>query len=66
MYNVLPRHSSITIYKSFIRPHLDYGAVIFDQPKNESFCEKIEFVQYNAALASTGAIHGTSREKLYK
>ena len=29
--NVLPRNSLITIYKSFIRPHLDYGAIIFDQ-----------------------------------
>ena len=52
----------ITIYKSSIRPHLDYGAIIFDQPENESFCKKIESVQYNAALA----IQGTSREKLYK
>ena len=26
----------------------------------------IETVQYNAALAITGAIPGTSREKLYK
>ena len=66
MYNVLPRNSLITIYKSFIRPHLDYGAIIFDQPENESFCKKIESVQYNAALAITGAIQGTSREKLYK
>ena len=56
----------IAIYKSFIRPHLDYGAIIFDQPENESFCKKIESVQYNAALAITGAIQGTSREKLYK
>ena len=31
--NVLPRNSLITIYKSFIRPHLDYGAIIFDQPE---------------------------------
>ena len=56
----------ITIYKSFIQLHLDYGAIIFDQPENESFCKKIESVQYNAALAITGAIQGTSREKLYK
>ena len=66
LYNVLPRNSLITIYKSFIRPHLDYGAIIFDQPEKESFCKKIESVQYNAALAITGAIQGTSREKLYK
>ena len=62
LYNVLPINSLITSYKSFIRPHLDYGATIFDQPENESFCKKIESVQYNAALA----IQGTSREKLYK
>ena len=66
LYNVLPRNSLITIYKSFVRPHLDYGAIIFDQPENESFCKKIESVQYNAALAIIGAIQGTSSEKLYK
>ena len=38
LYNVLPRNSLIAIYKSFIRPHTDYGAIIFDQPENESFC----------------------------
>ena len=26
----LPRHSLLTIYKTFIRPHLDYGDVIYD------------------------------------
>ena len=31
-----------------------------------SFSKKIESVQYNAASAVTGAIHGTSREKVYK
>ena len=34
LLNVLPRNSLITIYKSFIRPRLDYGAIIFDQPEN--------------------------------
>ena len=66
LYNALPRNSLITIYKYFIRPQLDYGAIICDQPENESFCKKIESVQYNAALAITGAIQVTSREKLYK
>ena len=63
--NVLPRKSLITIYKSFVRPHLDYGDMIYDQPNNESFCQQIESVQYNASLAITGAITGTSRLKLY-
>ena len=66
LYKVLPRNDLITIYKSFIRPHLDYGAIIFDQPENESFCKKIESVQYNAALAITASIQATSREKVYK
>ena len=39
---VLPPHSLVTIYKSFVRPHLDYGDIIYDQPNNESFNQKIE------------------------
>ena len=62
---ILPRHSLISIYKSFVRPHLDYGDVIYDQPNNHSFSEKIESIQFNSALAITGAIRGSSREKLY-
>ena len=57
--------SLLTIYKSFIRPHLDYGDVIYDQAYTASFHQKIESVQYNSALAITGAIRGTSKEKLY-
>ena len=62
----VPRSSLITIYKSFIRSHLDYADVIYDRPNNNSFSEKIESIQYNAALAITGAIRGTSKEKLYQ
>ena len=62
----LPRKSLITIYKAFLRPLIDYGDIIYDQPQNESFCEKLESVQYKAALAITGAIQGSSREKLYQ
>ena len=62
----LPRNVLLTIYKSFIRPHLDYGDIVFDQPTNDSFVKKLESVQYNAALAITGAIKGTSQVKLYK
>ena len=65
--NVTSSYSSLlTIYKSFIRPHLDYGDVIYDQPNNNRLSEKIESIQYNAALAITGAITETSREKLYQ
>ena len=62
---ILPRTSSITIYKLFARPHLDYGDIIYDQTFNESFHQRIESIQYNAAIAITGAIRGTSSEKLY-
>ena len=66
LYSYLPRNSLLSIYKSFIRPHLDYGDVIYDQPHNDTFCKMIESVQYNAALAITGAIKGSSRERLYQ
>ena len=61
----LPWHSLVIIYKSFVRPQLDYGDIIYDQPNNGSFTQKIERTQYNAALAITGAIKGTSQNKLY-
>ena len=61
----LPRPSLLIIYKSFIRPHLDYVDVIYDQPNNTSVVKKLESVQYNAAIAITGAIRGTSTEKIY-
>ena len=63
---ILARPSLVTIYKAFIRPHLDYGDIIYDQAYKESFHQKLESIQYNAALAITGAIRGTSREKLYQ
>ena len=63
---VLPRSALLTIYKAFIRPHLDYGDAIYDQAYNNSFHQKLESIQYNAALAITGAIRGTSSEKLYQ
>ena len=65
LQNIIPRNSLLTIYKSFIRPHLDYGDIIYHQPNNVSLCQKIESIQYQAALAVTGAIHETSQTKLY-
>ena len=62
----MSRAALLTIYKSFFRPHLDYGDVIYDRAFKKSFQNKLESVQYNAALATTGAISGSSREKLYQ
>ena len=37
----LPRSPFLTTYKSFVRPHLDHGDVIHDQPNNFSLSGKI-------------------------
>ena len=62
--NFLPRKSLLTIYKFFIRPHLDYGDICYDQSYNTSFHQRLESLQYNAALVITVTIRGTSKEKL--
>ena len=38
---------------------------MYDKPNNKTFINKIEKAQYDAALAITGGIRGTSRKKLY-
>ena len=63
--DILPRDSVVTIYKSFIRPHLDSCDVVSDQTNNDSFFDKIEQLQYKACLAITGDIQRTSREYFY-
>ena len=63
--DILPRDSLVTIYKSFINPHLNYGDVIYDQQNNDSFTHKIEELQHKAFLAITEAIQWTPRECLY-
>ena len=62
----LPQKSLMTIYKAFIRLLIDYGDIIYDQPQSESFCEKLELVQYKAALRIPGAMQGTSRHNIYQ
>ena len=61
LYHMLPRSPLLTIYKSFIRPHLVYGD-IYDQAYNLSFHQKLDSIQYNATLAIMGAVRGTSKE----
>ena len=64
--NILLRSALLTIYKCFVRTHLDYDDIIYDQAFNNSFHPKIESLQYSTALAITGAIRGTLREKFIK
>ena len=42
---ILPRPSLVIIYKAFIRPHLDYGDIIYDQAYKESFHQKLKSIQ---------------------
>ena len=62
---IVPRTSLLTIHKVFVRPHLDYADIIYVKLDNESFNGLVEKVQYNAALTITGAIRGTSLERIY-
>ena len=66
LQNLLLIATLITIFKAFVRSHLDYEEMLYDQAFNISFPDRLESVQYNACLAITGAIRGTSKEKLYQ
>ena len=66
LYLTLPRSSPLMIHKPFIRPQLDYCDIVYDQSNNSSLSEKIESLQYNAALVTTGGIKGSSKEKLHQ
>ena len=62
-HRYLPRNSLLTIYKAFIRPHLDYGDVIYDYPGNAYFMQKLESVQY---IQPAHDVPGTSPEGHHK
>ena len=78
LYPFVPRSALEVIYKLYVRPHLDYGDVIYHIPDKESknfdsnndvihpLMARVESVQYEAACVVSGAWRGTSRDKLYK
>ena len=66
----LPGPCLVQIYKSFVKPYLDYNDIICKSIRGFKtirgfFQNEFESIQYNAALAITGVITGTSREKIY-
>ena len=63
---ILRRKSLVRIYKSFVRLDLGYRDVIYDRASNELIHQNLESLQYSAAIAITGAIRGTSSEKLFQ
>ena len=57
------------IYKLYVRPHLDYGDIIYHKydPKFKfDFTKRVESTQYSAALAVSGAWRGTNTDKIYE
>ena len=61
----IPRAIKDTIYRSFIRPILEYGCMIYDNcPMYVS--NRLEKTQRSAALACTGAYKDTSQVSLLK
>ena len=59
----LPHAFLLSIYTAFVRPHLDYADMIYDRPNNDTFKNKLESIQYNAALSITRAIRSSSMGK---
>ena len=66
LQDTLPKKSLVTIYKSFIKLHLDYGGRFYDRASNESFYQSLESLQYSATMAITGTKRGTSSEKVFQ
>ncbi len=71
----LPVKILTQLYKTYVRPHFDYCDIIYHTPHivnvfdhsislNTSM-ERIERVQYQAALSVTGTWQGTNRNRLY-
>ena len=57
------------MYKLYVRPHLDYGDIIYHKVDPElslDFTKKLEATQYSAALAVSDAWRGTNKCKLYE
>ena len=57
------------LYKLYVLPHLDYGDIIYHRNDSDfrlDFANKLEAIQYSAALAVSGARHGTNRQNLYE
>jgi len=62
LYSVKTCHLN-TIYKSFISPHFEYCDIIYNSA-NATTIEKLDRVQYRAALLVCCCIHGSNRLKV--
>ena len=62
--SILPRAALVMRYKAFAQPHVEYGDALYDQAFDIAFHDNLRSIQDNVCLAITGAIRGTSRDKL--
>ena len=72
----LPLKTLDQMYKALVRSHLDYCDIIYHIPASNSqinlgtalssLMEKVEKIQYQAAVAITGTWQGSNRAKLYE
>jgi len=62
--NKVPSKILELTYTMYVRPHLDYGDVIYHDQLSDMM-KLIEQIQYKAALICTGCWKGTCRQKLY-
>ena len=63
------RHVLNQIYKLYVRPHLDYGDIVyhkFDPQMKLDTTKRLKRTKYHAILAVTGACRGTSRQRLFE
>ena len=71
---LLPRKTLDQMYKALVRSHFDYYDILYHIPSLQTqlgvcltdLMVKAERIQYQAALAITGAWQGSSRSKLYE
>ena len=54
LLHILLRSPLLTIYKSFIRLHLDYGDLIYDQAYNASFHKKTRLYSIQRSIGYNG------------
>ena len=46
LQNLLPRTALITIYKAFVRPHLDYGDILYAWRRSGVFIVNFEHISH--------------------
>ena len=74
--NYLPLRTLSQMYKALVRSHLDYCDIIYHMPpivhqpplgiSLHILMEKVEKIEYQAALDITGAWKGSSRVQIYE